>query len=307
MVARPASDLPTAGPWAFEPKFDGFRAIATADRRRVRLRSRQNRSLTPYFPEIVAAIADRFAGQIVLDGELVVCRTVGLDFMALQRRLTDARHGAETPATFVAFDVLAAGNTDLRTYPYRIRRALLLQLLDDAAPPLAVVPMTTDGEAAHAWLTGHLDAGIEGVVAKRLDHGYLPGRRAWRKVKTRTSTEAVVGGVLGPLDTPVALVLGLHDQAGRLRVAGRTGPLPRDVRHTIGTVLRPADDQHPWPAVLPPARFRDAAPVEYMRVDPTVVVELAVDAAADFVRGRPVWRHPATFRRVRHDLRVDDL
>jgi hypothetical protein len=74
--------------------------------------------------------------------------------------------------------------------------------------------MTTDGEAARAWLTGHLDAGIEGVVAKRLDHGYLPERRAWRKVKTRTSAEAVVGGVLGPLNTPVALVLGRRDEAG---------------------------------------------------------------------------------------------
>ncbi|WP_425566922.1 hypothetical protein [Pseudonocardia yunnanensis] len=260
--------MPTAGPWAFEPKFDGFRAIATADRRRVRLHSRQNRPLTRYFPEIVSAIADQFAGHVVLDGELVVCRTAGLDFMALQRRLTATRHAAtEMPATFVMFDVLAAGGTDLRTHPYRIRRALLLQLLDDAAPPLAVVPMTTDGQAARAWLTGHLDAGIEGVVAKRLDHGYLPARRAWRKVKTRTSAEAVVGGVLGPLTTPVALVLGRRDNAGRLRVAGRTGPLPRAARPAIGALLRTADEQHPWPSMLPPARFRDAAPVEYTRVN----------------------------------------
>jgi ATP-dependent DNA ligase len=93
--------------------------------------------------------------------------------MALQRRLTAARRAAaEAPVTFV-FDVLAADGTDLRTHPYRVRRALLLQLLDDAAPPLAVIPMTTDGKAARAWLTGHLDAGIEGVVAKRLD-------RRWR-------------------------------------------------------------------------------------------------------------------------------
>ncbi|WP_433272829.1 hypothetical protein ACQPZA_20590 [Pseudonocardia xinjiangensis] len=100
------------------------------------------------------------------------------------RYSTAARRApAEAPATFVVFDVLAAGGTDLRGHPYRIRRALLLQLLEGAGPSLAVVPMTTDGEAARAWLTGHLDAGIEGVVAKRLDHGYLPARRAWRKVK----------------------------------------------------------------------------------------------------------------------------
>jgi len=155
-----------------------------------------------------------------------------------------ARRGAVAPARFVVFDVLAAGGTDLRTHPYRIRRALLLQLLDDAGPPLAAVPMTTVGEAARAWLTGHLDAGIEGVVAKRLDHGRLPARRAWRKVKTRTSTEAVVGGVLGPFNTPVALVLGRRNKAGRLRVAGRTGPLPRDVpashRRPAAPCRRPA-------------------------------------------------------------------
>jgi ATP-dependent DNA ligase len=189
----------------------------------------------------------------------VVCRAAGLDFMALQRRLTAARRAAaEAPATFV-FDVLAAGGTDLRTHPY----GMPLQLLDDAAPPLAVIPMTTDGEAARAWLTGDLGAGIEGVVAKRLDHGDLPRRRAWRKVKARTSAEAVVGGVLGPLNTPVALVLGRPDEAGRLRVAGRTGPLPRDARPALGALLRTADQRHPWPPVLPPARFADAAPVEY--------------------------------------------
>ncbi|GAA3061893.1 ATP-dependent DNA ligase [Pseudonocardia yunnanensis] len=274
----------------------------------MRLHSRQHRPLTRYFPEIVDGIAERFGGHVVLDGELVVCRADGLDFMALQHRLADPPHAtAEAPATFVVFDVLAAGGTDLRAHPYRIRRALLLQLLDDAVPPLAVAPMTTDGHAARAWLTGHLDAGIEGVVAKRLDHGYLPSRRAWRKIKIRTSAEAVVGGALGPLNTPVALVLGRRDHAGRLRVAGRTGPLPRDARRAIGALLRTADERHPWPYVLPPARFGDAAPVEYTRVAPTVVVELNVDAAVDMMRGRPVWRHPATFRRVRHDLQADDL
>jgi hypothetical protein len=108
--------------------------------------------------------------------------------MARQRRLTAARRAAaEAPVTFV-FDVLAADGTDLRTHPYRVRRALLLQLLDDAAPPLAVIPMTTDGKAARAWLTGHLDAGIEGVVAKRLDGGGV----ATRVLSTSSSAAPVL-------------------------------------------------------------------------------------------------------------------
>ncbi|GAA3060768.1 hypothetical protein GCM10010464_26530 [Pseudonocardia yunnanensis] len=163
------------------------------------------------------------------------------------------------------------------------------------------------GSGSGAAAVGGVAAGIEGVVAKRLDHGYLPTRHAWHKVKTRRSAEAVVGGVLGPLTAPVARVLGGLDDAGRLRVAGRTGPLPRESRPALGALLRPADQRHPWPSVLPPARFGDAAPVEYTRVKPALVVELAVDVAVDLVRGRPVWRHPATFQRVRLDLLAEDV
>ena len=166
--------------------------------------------------------------------------------------------------------------------------------------------MTTDGQAARVWLTEHLEAGVEGVVAKRLDRAYSP-KRAWRKVRTRTSAEAVVGGALGPIAAPVALVLGRLDVTGRLRVVGRTGPIRRDVRPAVGAVLRPAGERHPWPAVLPPARCGDVGPVGYTRGEPRVVVELAVDAAVDDVRGRPVWRHAARFQRIRLDLRPSDL
>jgi hypothetical protein len=113
--------------------------------------------------------------------------------------------------------------------------------------------------------------------------------------------------VLGPVSAPVALVLGRRDERGRLRVVGRTGTLPRAVRAELGAVLRPAGPAHPWPPVLPPSRFGDAAPVEYTRVEPAVVVDLAVDSAVDVVRGRPLWRHPARFVRVRAELRPTDL
>jgi hypothetical protein len=116
-----------------------------------------------------------------------------------------------------------------------------------------------------------------------------------------------VGGVLGSISGPVALVVGRCDELGQLRVAGRTSPIPRPARAAVGQVLRPAGDWHPWPPVLAPARFGNAAPVEYTRVKPNVVVELAVDAAVDVVRGRPIWRHPAVYQRLRLDLRATDL
>lgn len=282
-----------------------IRAIATVADGRVRLQSRQLRSLTPFFPDVVDALGTWFR-DVVLDGELVVCRGGRLDFTALQRRLVNPRAVAGAPASFLVFDVLEAGGTDLRAYPYRVRRAVLQRLLDGVAPPLALVPMTTDATAARVWLTGHLDAGIEGVVAKRLSQPYRP-RSTWRKVRGYASTEAVVGGVLGPVSAPVALVLGRPDRQGQLRVVGRTTPIPRHMRVELGTRLRPARAAHPWPAVLPPARYGNSAPVEYDRVEPRVVVELAVDAAIDLVRERPVWRHPAKLRRVRYDLHPADL
>ncbi|TWF78219.1 ATP dependent DNA ligase-like protein [Pseudonocardia hierapolitana] len=271
----------------------------------MRLQSRQLHSLTPFFPDVVDALGTWFR-NVVLDGELVVCGDGRLDFTALQRRLASSRVAAEAPASFLVFDVLEAGGTDLRAYPYKVRRAVLQRLLDGLAPPLALVPMTTDATAARGCLTGHLDAGIEGVVAKRLNQPYRP-RSTWRKVRAYTSMEAIVGGVLGPISAPVALVLGRPDQRGELRVVGRTTPIPRHLRAEIGTQLRPACAAHPWPAVLRPARYGDSAPVEYARVEPRVVVELVVDAAIGRVQGRPVWRHPANLRRIRAELHPMDL
>jgi ATP-dependent DNA ligase len=281
------------------------RAIATVADDRIWLQSRQLRSLTRFFLEVVDALGASFR-DVVLDGELVVCRDGRLDFTALQSRLARPHAAGVPPASFLVFDVLEAGGTDLRGYPYRVRRAVLRRLLDGLGPRLAVVPMTTDATAARAWLTDHLHDGIEGVVAKRLDQPYQH-RSTWRKVRAHTSAEAIVGGVLGPISAPVALVLGRPDMHGRLRVVGRTTPIPRHLRTAIGALLRRPDDEHPWPEVLRPSRYGGTAPVEYLRVAPTVVVELAVDAAVDEVRGQPVWRHPAKLQRVRHDLQPEDL
>jgi ATP-dependent DNA ligase len=178
---------------------------------------------------------------------------------------------------------------------------VLVELLAEARAPLALVPMTPDRETARAWLTEHSAEGIEGVVAKHADHTYT-ARRAWQKIRTQLSGEAVVGGVLGPVDAPRALVLGRPDGRGHLRVVGQTLPLPRAASDELGAVLHPADAAHPWPATLRP-RFGDATPLRYTRVRPDVVVELDVDTAQDDGR----WRHPTRYRRQRVDLRTPDL
>jgi ATP-dependent DNA ligase len=219
------------GEWSYEPKFDGFRCVAFSGGGRVKLQSRQERSLTRYFPEVVAALAE-LAVDVVLDGELVLWRQGQLDFGALQQRLRPADSRAAVlahtmPTTYVVFDVLAMTVTDLRPRPYLERRACLEDLLGRQLPHgLVLMPASTDPAVAEQWLVNHSAAGIEGVVAKRTHQAYRSGKARWQKVRTRVTADAVVGGVLGTLKRPEALVVGVPDQSGRLRIAGRTGPLP---------------------------------------------------------------------------------
>jgi ATP-dependent DNA ligase len=203
------------------------------------------------------------------------------------------------------FDILAVGVDDLRGLPYVQRRSLAADLLTAVTPPLALMPMTTEQAGAQTWLTDHTAAGIEGVVVKHLTHAYRPARRTWQKVRTRVTAEAVVGGVIGPLDAPEVLILGRVDDGGRLRVAGRTGRLPVPLRAELGAVLEPPRRIHPWPTTIPSTRFGQLPPqpVEYTPVNPAVVVELDADVA--FEHGR--WRHPTALRRLRLDLAAEDL
>ncbi|MCE3554502.1 hypothetical protein LWC33_23970 [Pseudonocardia sp. RS11V-5] len=310
MVAVSAGELPVGEKWVYEPKFDGFRCLAHAANGRVRLHSRQLRSLRRYFPEIVAAVAE-LGEDVVLDGELVVWQQGRLDFLALQERLHPSTAGAgrlaaAKPAAFVVFDLLARQGEDLRPLPWAERRRRLEELLGTRLPHgLVLMPASADPAVGRLWMREHTDSGIEGVVAKRVDQPYCAGGRAWRKVKTRLTAEAVVGGVLGSLAEPDVLVVGRYGAHGRLRVAGRTTPLPAAARAQLQGVLTAPAGEHPWPEVIPSARFgqRPSEPVEYVQVAPSVVVELEVDAA--FELGR--WRHPVRFVRSRPDLRPEEV
>ena len=269
------------------------------------LQSRQLRNLTAGFPDVAAAVAQ--LDDVVLDGELVVWRAGRFDFAALQDRLRSGSRRVRdlvtaAPAAFIVFDLLAHDGRDQRDRPYRKRRRKLEKLLARGLPDgLVLTPATTDAAVARSWMLGHGATGIEGVVAKRLDQPYRPGVRAWHKLRTRVTAEAVVGGAIGPVDAPRELILGRFDESGRLRIAGRTTRLGPTASAQLAALLRPAT-AHPWPELLPPHPYGGGR-TAYTRVMPEVVVELSVDLALDGLR----WRHPVRFVRVRGELTAADL
>ncbi len=314
MLARLARALP-AGDYLYEPKWDGFRCLAFAGDD-VELRSRHDRPLARYFPELAGAMRGLDA---VLDGEIV-----GRDFSALLGRLHPAasrvtRLVDESPAWFVAFDVLAARGRDLTGAPFRERRALLEELLAERGPRLVLTPATDDVETAADWLERFTGRGLDGVVAKPTGMTYQPGRRVMVKVKRERTADCVVAGVrpYAQERSIGSLLLGLHDEAGVLRHVGVCSSFSRERRRELGDELRallvPLAG-HPWEhgfglGPSPTGRLPGAAgrwdPSEMSRdwlpVAPARVVEVAYDQldgrrfrhAARFVRWRPD-REPAS-------------
>jgi ATP-dependent DNA ligase len=319
MLAAPADHLPTGHGWVYEPKWDGWRALAFHQPGRVHLQSRTGKPLAAYFPDVTRVIAAAVPVGAVLDGELQVWdpdreRT---SFALLQRRVgagaTALRLAASHPAQYVVFDLLRDGNGhDLTGLPLAQRRSLLASLLDGAPDRLVLCPQTTDIALAQDWMSAGSTMGIEGVVAKRLDGPYQPGRRGWRKIKSRHTVEAIIGGVTGTLEQPATLLIGRFDTSNRLRYAGRTHPLASHQQPELTAVLRPAARQpgggidHPWPQPLPAGwtgQLGSNQPQRYLQVQPTAVAEFDVDTAYEHHR----WRHLVRYRRLRPDLSVYDV
>lgn len=309
MLAKPAATLPAGsalpGGTVYEPKWDGYRAILERTSAGCRVWSRNGADLSTGFREIVEAAREQLEPGTVIDGELVVWRDGRLDFGALAARL--AYRGRRRPpanlppVSLLAFDVLTAGDIDVRVKPLRDRRAVLEQLAGSWRPPLQLTPQTADPAEAQRWLEDYtaVDVGVEGLVAKGAGQRYLPGQRGWVKVRIRNTREATVGAVIGSVEQPARLILGLVDDAGTLRVAGATHPLSPRESAEVAAVLVGIDD-HPWPAELSTrqlGRF-SREPVAITRVAPTVVVEVEADTA--FEHGR--WRHLTHYRRLRLDL-----
>jgi ATP-dependent DNA ligase len=307
--ALPASDSCRGG-CRYEPKFDGWRALAFVERAGVFLQSRSGRPLHPYFPDVAAQLAACLPAGTVVDGELVVWDEAAgrTSFAALQRRVAAggrlAAEAAGRPAHLVCFDLLQEPVAVLLDQRLDRRRARLAALLSGAPAALALCPQTGDIEVARRWLDELRPTGVEGLVVKGPTTRYRPGRPGWAKYKTRATTEAIVGGVTGTPAEPEALLLGRVDDQGRLRYVGRTHRIPPAARAELAGLLRPAGPDHPWPRPLPAAwsgQF-DARPIEYAPVEPALVVEIETDAA--FEHGR--WRHAVTLLRPRLDLAVPD-
>ncbi len=268
MLAKIADELPAQeGGYQFEPKWDGFRAIVfRGSGDEVTIQSRDLKPLDRYFPELHEALAKRLPPRSTLDGEIVVAGARGLDFDALQQRIHPApsriaRLARETPASFVAFDLLVAGGKSIAALPQGERRQRLERLLGSVAAPVHLTPATTDRQVAAQWLKDFEGAGLDGVIAKPLAAPYQPGKRAMLKIKHQRSADCVVAGLrwhkamrAGADDLVGSLLLGLYDAHDVLHHVGVTSSFTMAMRATLAHELEPLREGalagHPWQASL---------------------------------------------------------
>jgi ATP-dependent DNA ligase len=312
MLAKLVSDLPEADDLRYEPKWDGFRSIVFRSGPEMELSSRNSRPLTRYFPELVDSLAAALPARCVLDGEIVIAGGGGLDFEALLQRIHPAesrikRLAAETPASFVAFDLLAEGDENLCGQPFAKRRSRLESLLaatggEDA---VRITPQTTDVEVAADWLKRFEGAGLDGVVAKSPGLSYQPGKRVMWKIKHERTADCVVAGFRDHKQDGVgSLVLGLYDDGGVLHHVGVCSGFSAKRRRELVDELAPLalgdGDTHPWLEVAgtgPTAsRWKSEAELELHPLRVSLVCEVAYDH-----RQGDRFRHATAFRRWRPD------
>jgi len=323
MLAKPMAAIPPGE--LYEPKWDGFRSIVFRDGAEVEIGSRNERPMTRYFPEVVDAVRRNFPPRAVIDGEIVIAGDGGLDFWALQQRIHPAASrvtllAAATPASFIAFDLLALGDADLRSEPFARRRAALEQALADAAPPIHVTPLTRDEKVARAWFDRFEGAGLDGLIAKRADLTYQPDKRVMTKIKHVRTADCVVAGYRLHKSAPAAigsLLLGLHvdeaaprsqwdDHPTDLAPVGVIGAFPMARRRELFAELQPlvvdlADHPWSWAADMREApdggsRWNPKKDLSFVPLRPERVVEVRYD----YLEGAR-FRHPPQFVRWRPD------
>ncbi|HEX4216771.1 MAG TPA: ATP-dependent DNA ligase [Acidimicrobiales bacterium] len=315
MLAKLTRELPRAEGMFYEPKWDGFRCIVFRDGDDVELGSRNEKPLTRYFPELIEPIQRDLPDQCVLDGEIVIAGPNGLDFDALSQRIHPAESrinmlAETTPASFVAFDILALGDQDLCDTPYAERRKLLEKTLKKAKAPIHVTPATDDPDVANDWFDQFEGAGLDGVVAKPGDLKYLPDKRAMMKVKHERTADCVVAGFRWHKDGGVigSLQLGLYDDGGVLHHVGVASGFSKARRAELVDELEPyrvdATKNHPWlegttePNRRPGgvSRWNAGKDLAWEPLRPELVCEVAYDHLQD-----DRFRHGTHFQRWRPD------
>jgi ATP-dependent DNA ligase len=320
MLARSVPAIPTGEGFSYEPKWDGFRCVIFRDRDEVELASRGGKTLTRYFPEVVAQALAQLPERCVVDTELVVIRRDDghpkLDFELLQQRIHPAASrvallAGRTPADVIAFDLLALGDESLMAAPYAHRRARLAAALARVTPPVHLTPTTDDPALARHWFEIFEGAGLDGVIAKPPGVPYSPGKRLMFKIKHARTADCVVAGFRWHKSGPVlgSLLLGLYDERGDLRHVGVSASFTAARRRELVEELAPyrvgALAGHPWAewAAAPDgtrmpgavSRWSAGKTLEWEPLRPELVVEVAYDAmegdrfrhTARFVRWRP--------------------
>ena len=325
MLAKLATEVPAGDGLVYEPKWDGFRAIVFRDGDEVFIQSRDLRPLDRYFPDLHDVFLRAMPPRSVIDGEIVIATTAGLDFDALQMRLHPAasrvaKLAEATPASFVAFDLLAIDATDLCREPQRERRRRLEQALRDVKPPVHLTPMTRDHAQAIDWLARFEGAGLDGVMVKDENALYEPGKRTMIKVKHSRTAECVVAGFRwhkAIKDAVGSLLLGLYDHRGRLHHVGVTSSFTTAARKSLVAELSPlrerALDDHPWRewasvdeaghTRMPGGQSRWSAGKD-LSWEP-LRVERVCEVKYDHLQGDR-FRHAAVFQRWRPDKQPED-
>src|SRR5947208_888905 len=325
MLAKRIGELPAAGQWIFEPKWDGFRALVFRDGDEILIQSRDEKSLNRYFPELLGPLRSQLPARSVVDGEIVVARNGALDFEALQLRIHPAASrvnllSRESPASIVLFDLLSEGNQDLRSVAFRERRMKLESLLSAAAPPIHLTPATRDLSVASDWFRRFEGAGLDGVMAKPDFGAYEPDKRVMLKVKHERDCDCVVAGFRwyrkGERTEVGSLLLGLFDDSGALQHVGVCASFTQEKRRELVEFLGPyrqdALAHHPWKQWaehgqgehrIPggQSRWSQGKDLSWEPLRPELVAEVAYE----HMQG-PRFRHMAHFRRWRMDKRPRD-
>lgn len=327
MLAKRVEEIPAAGTWIFEPKWDGFRVLVFREGAEILLQSRDEKPLNRYFPEMLEPLRAQLPARCVLDGELVIAREGRLDFDALQLRIHPSASrvrmlAQQTPASIVFFDLLALGDLDLRDETLANRRERLENLLAKAAPPIHITPATRDRGTALEWFRRFEGAGLDGVVAKAASLPYQPDKRVMLKIKHERDCDCVVAGFRWYRQAEGrevgSLLLGLYDDAGVLQHVGVCASFAaaqrRELLEVLGPYRRNALEGHPWShwadagagdaAHRMPggqSRWSQGKDLSWEPLRPELVVEVAYEHMQS---GR--FRHMAHFRRWRPDKRPQD-